>query len=393
MAIEDDDIKDREVWTSISRHWYSKTSDKAPTTGRLYHHLAILARPNALRQLFYYTKSLCVPVPFISARESILALFEPQTHGEPHRLAEIDAAFVRAHAILFSGRSDRESMIKATPSTNEFIASLDNHCRRTTRQWIENSHSNGISLRLHHGAEFGVLVGAGGIDTRCPSRKPLDYSRENHIGSIHTPLASPLSHGFHASISEGNFSPWLELFDFALHPTGAWSRIASPEVSEGLDLRSSAWKKQHFLVGKSILPRSLQGDPIALISKFTDQAKRLWMVLGMKHRESSSWLSRSFSSLWFDFPAVYDKKPHKPPSTKSFTGSSRFGTRETSPAPEKQRSQCMKNHGDTPVPFSLSRRSVERAVFYKLCRFLPKISISSAEVLFESSHGTAPRLF
>ncbi|CAJ2508638.1 Uu.00g136640.m01.CDS01 [Anthostomella pinea] len=57
MAIEDDDIRDREVWTSVSRHWYSKASDKAPTTVRLYHHLAILARPNALQQLFYYTKS------------------------------------------------------------------------------------------------------------------------------------------------------------------------------------------------------------------------------------------------------------------------------------------------------------------------------------------------
>jgi hypothetical protein len=56
MAIEDDDIRDREVWTGVARHWYSKASDKAPTTGRLYHYLAILARPNTLQQLFYYAK-------------------------------------------------------------------------------------------------------------------------------------------------------------------------------------------------------------------------------------------------------------------------------------------------------------------------------------------------
>lgn len=62
MAIEDqdEDLRDREIWTEVSRHRYSKASDKAPTTGRLYHHLAILARPNAVKQLFYYTKSLCV---------------------------------------------------------------------------------------------------------------------------------------------------------------------------------------------------------------------------------------------------------------------------------------------------------------------------------------------
>lgn len=50
MAIEDDNMSDREVWTSVSRHWYSKASDKSPSTGRLYHHLAILARPNVLQR-------------------------------------------------------------------------------------------------------------------------------------------------------------------------------------------------------------------------------------------------------------------------------------------------------------------------------------------------------
>ncbi|KAH7175983.1 hypothetical protein EDB81DRAFT_591321, partial [Dactylonectria macrodidyma] len=59
MAIEDGDIKGREIWTGVSRYWYRQSSDKSPTTGRLYHHLAILARHNALQQLYYYTKSLC----------------------------------------------------------------------------------------------------------------------------------------------------------------------------------------------------------------------------------------------------------------------------------------------------------------------------------------------
>lgn len=77
MAIEEEDIRDREIWTSVSRHWYTKASGKVPTTGRLYHHLAILARPNAVQQLFYYAKSLCVAIPFKSARDNILTLFDP----------------------------------------------------------------------------------------------------------------------------------------------------------------------------------------------------------------------------------------------------------------------------------------------------------------------------
>ncbi|KAH8674843.1 hypothetical protein BGZ60DRAFT_469014 [Tricladium varicosporioides] len=43
-----------------------------PTTSRLYYYLAILVRPNALQQLFYFSKSLCVTVLYDSARESIL---------------------------------------------------------------------------------------------------------------------------------------------------------------------------------------------------------------------------------------------------------------------------------------------------------------------------------
>jgi hypothetical protein len=145
MAIEDDDIRDREVWTSVSRHWYSKASDKAPTTGRLYHHLAILARPNALQQLFYYTKSLCVPIPFSSARESIMTLFDPilSANSSQHsRLMQIDVAFVKAHGILFSDKSPEQ--FHAT--TKEFLDSLDNHIGRTTRRWMESGCVSHLKL-------------------------------------------------------------------------------------------------------------------------------------------------------------------------------------------------------------------------------------------------------
>lgn len=94
MAIEDKHTRDREVWTSLSRHWYSKASDWSPTTGRLYHHFAILARPNALQQLFYYTKSLCIPTPFTSARDSIMTPFVPilGTTNHHHRNPSTDSS-------------------------------------------------------------------------------------------------------------------------------------------------------------------------------------------------------------------------------------------------------------------------------------------------------------
>ncbi|KAF6812315.1 hypothetical protein CSOJ01_05185 [Colletotrichum sojae] len=157
MAIEDDDLKDREIWTAVSRHWYSKASEKAPTTGRLYHHLAILARPNALQQLFYYSKSLCVPIPFLSARESIMTLFEPHLNKLPTRLLEIDASFVRAHGVLFSGRNTEDF----APSVDEFISLLDNHIARTTRRWMDSGYHIGIALGcaiLEYGSESNAIM-------------------------------------------------------------------------------------------------------------------------------------------------------------------------------------------------------------------------------------------
>jgi hypothetical protein len=137
MAIEDEDIRDREHWASVSRHWYSLASDKSPTTGRLYHHLGILSRPNAVLQLFYYTKSLCVEIPFASARESIMTLFDPILARTPNpqqnRLPLVELNLVKAHGILFSG--------KFTDELDGAIATvfreLDSHIARSSRRWID----------------------------------------------------------------------------------------------------------------------------------------------------------------------------------------------------------------------------------------------------------------
>ncbi|KAG9240285.1 hypothetical protein BJ878DRAFT_546415 [Calycina marina] len=140
MAIEDDDQRDREVWTGVARHWYWKASDKAPTTGRLYHHLAILARPNAFQQLFYYAKSLCIAVPFVSARESILSLFDPvlmSVGGQGQfRLPYFETAFIKAHGVLFTNNN----MEMFEPAVTEFIGLLDAQIGRVTRKFMEQGH-------------------------------------------------------------------------------------------------------------------------------------------------------------------------------------------------------------------------------------------------------------
>ena len=168
MAIEDDDIRDREVWTGVARHWYSKASDKAPTTGRLYHHLAILARPNALQQLFYYAESLYVLTPFISALESILTLFYPVLNAENHqgqdRLPPLHTSCVKAHDLLFTNKD----MERYGSTLSEFLNLLDNQIGRVTRKFMEQGYhiaiANSVAI-LGFASKDNVLMKAmAGVD-------------------------------------------------------------------------------------------------------------------------------------------------------------------------------------------------------------------------------------
>ena len=101
MAIEDDEPKDRETWSNVARFWYNIAADKRPTVGRLYHHLAILARPYSLEQLSLYTRSLTCIGPFESARDSILTLFNPILRGKP---SSFETVLIELHAILFTSQ-------------------------------------------------------------------------------------------------------------------------------------------------------------------------------------------------------------------------------------------------------------------------------------------------
>lgn len=132
MAIQDDETGDREIWTSVSQHWYSKASDEAPTQGSSYHHLAILARSKRLQQLFYHIKSLCVPIPFDSAPESVETLFDHNFSptNTPSYLIQIEDSFVKAHGILFRGKCAN----KFSSTLEDFLNNLNDNIGKTTRR-------------------------------------------------------------------------------------------------------------------------------------------------------------------------------------------------------------------------------------------------------------------
>ncbi|KAL6150438.1 hypothetical protein ACJQWK_00285 [Exserohilum turcicum] len=140
MAIEDEDVRDRDTWAGVARSWYTKAADKNPTVGRLYHHLAILARPNALLQMYYYSRSLTCVRPFGNARESILTLLDPilgrSTASFTHALP-IDSSFIKSHGLQFSGSSakEEEPSDEFLGAKAEFLDNLDNHIGRVAAKW------------------------------------------------------------------------------------------------------------------------------------------------------------------------------------------------------------------------------------------------------------------
>lgn len=177
MAIEDDDVRDREVWTAVSRHWYSRASDKAPTTGRLYHHLAILARPNIVAQLFYYAKSLCVPIPFNSTRESILTLFDPIMTGTHGKLHPVDRALVKCHGTFFTGKGTAE----LEKARNEFLFNLDLAVAKGAPRWLESGYQIAVSnicALLDYGLATNVLMRAIYASTKPPQMPKIVVADE-----------------------------------------------------------------------------------------------------------------------------------------------------------------------------------------------------------------------
>ncbi|KAJ4241531.1 hypothetical protein NW757_012230 [Fusarium falciforme] len=320
MAIEDDDIRDRETWTHVSRHWYSKASDKSPTTGRLYHHLAILARPNALQQLYYYTKSLCVPILFSSARESIMTLFDPVLSNSPTRLASIDAAFVRVHGILFSNRS-RDKLDEAI---EEVIDQLDGVIGRSTKRWLESGYYIGIALGrslLGYGSESNVLMRASSknrdetdLAMEGSSISEAGPTRKRHSHS--TILARPNAHQWldwhtksHFAPSNTNpprrFSSGLKNYRVkakvgdhqvdALADTGAQSNFISPQFAKkvGLVPDKSAPRRIQLPGGKQIVSPGNVKVPFSFQGELKKYVLDCWIIPGCTN---DLVLSRAFLS-------------------------------------------------------------------------------------------------
>ncbi|CEQ41277.1 SPOSA6832_02989, partial [Sporobolomyces salmonicolor] len=104
-ALNDWDLEEQETWREMAREWYAQGVSETPGTGRLQHHLALLSKGEGdeLKGLYHYVKSLTAAHPYLSARESILALFD-QEHQSRRTLPEVGKSelFAHLHGMVFT---------------------------------------------------------------------------------------------------------------------------------------------------------------------------------------------------------------------------------------------------------------------------------------------------
>ena len=208
MAIEDDDQRDRDVWSGVARFWYSKAADKSPNTGRLYHHLAILARPYTLQQLSYYTRSLTCITPFENTRSSILTLFNKESAY--HRSTSIETLFIKAHGAMFCRRpmDQFESAVHQIEDDG-----LDNYIGRVTSKFKEQGVFAMVA-NISALFEYGPSRQGGLFRSRfraaydeVEQRKQSEAELSSHGNSDKSSRLSPSSHGSGNSTSHPVANP------------------------------------------------------------------------------------------------------------------------------------------------------------------------------------------
>ncbi|PVH84942.1 hypothetical protein DL98DRAFT_484051 [Cadophora sp. DSE1049] len=226
MAIEDEDLEDRKVWAGVGHRWYSIASQRAPTTGRLYHHLAILTREDVLQQLSLFSKSLCVSVPLSHARTSILALLDPVLAGKSiHlcldiQLSAFDLAFVKTHGLLFSQELD---LFEA--QSQEFFASINSYIDRIADKFLQDGYHIAI-------ANSAAMLGYGSSDNplMCdmkdrienfasfPEHDPCDLQFEAARQMAHATLKALLLRMHDPNVLAGIHASLVFMHDMVSHP-------------------------------------------------------------------------------------------------------------------------------------------------------------------------------
>jgi hypothetical protein len=271
MAIENEGSADKKIWIRIARFWYSKVVDDYPATGRLYHHLALLARHNVIRQYSDFTKSLSTEAPFPATRESIMEVIFYPSYQPKCQLAE--AAFIEAHRHLFTEtNTERFGAV-----CNLFLNLLDSYIDKLQRgfkkqgSYIALSH---CAAMLGFGSRENILMRAMSGENVCVKSRFLEtewlinstlsvvlrrVNDPNILPFVHVTLIfmykmSQYARAILVLDLEFNWGLLAALLNYTKSKTPYWvyeDSFPTPEgnrrpLPEDLDMRGMLWTKNHF---------------------------------------------------------------------------------------------------------------------------------------------------
>jgi rRNA-processing protein FCF1 len=154
-ALGDWELSEVETWRVTARDWYAKGLAETPGTGRLHHHLGVLARPDELRTLHHLCKSLTSAHAHVATRESLLPMFDG---AHQRRRVQPDASasnlFVHLHGMLIT----RVQLDDWDATFERFTEALRAHAAsRTPACWMQLAAIN-IAALLQYGAEDALLA-------------------------------------------------------------------------------------------------------------------------------------------------------------------------------------------------------------------------------------------
>jgi Est1 DNA/RNA binding domain/Protein kinase domain len=148
------DMRVRKIYIKLTRYWYTKAANLSPNDGRLQHHLGVIARPDRLKQLFYYTKSTISVKPFTYSHKTLLLLFDPARATTMY--PQILTLFVDMHGALFTRQTDISTF--RTPA-EQFLDQLDEHAGTLSLE-------QGVYIA---GSNCGAILDFGHVDAALPS--------------------------------------------------------------------------------------------------------------------------------------------------------------------------------------------------------------------------------
>jgi hypothetical protein len=170
MALEDEDLRDREVWSGVARYWYNKVADKNPKIGRIQHYLAVLARRNALQQLFDHSRAWYAAHPRRTEQRPALTLFDSISVDDTSKLSLLKRAgtpwpsLLRGDTLSRESRGSRMQSYDTGGPNHEFLQDPGSHyvspsptalslgeeelCRESCSSRSHTSDLNGITEEL-----------------------------------------------------------------------------------------------------------------------------------------------------------------------------------------------------------------------------------------------------